>query len=93
MLTPRILEECRYNRFEWNNGTIIEYWKPLAANDDFDHKVCVRFGEWKDEPFSVYIVALHSMYNCKHIKTISDLEKLYTLLSGRTPNKSINPTS
>jgi len=82
MITPKELEQLGYRRFEWNNGAILEYWKPLGDDDDFEHRLGVRFGEWRHIPHIVYIWSRIGGYKFKHIETTSQLEQVYRLIVG-----------
>lgn len=87
MVTPKILERYGYDKFEWNNGAIIEYWKSFATYpNDFDYRIGVRFGEWENREYVVWLIFRNHMHDYKNIKTIDQLEQLYTLLSGRSSN-------
>jgi hypothetical protein len=80
MLTPEQLKKRGYKEFSWNNGTIMEYWKPIFPKRGRDCLVCVRFGEHNDYPFMVYIIAGSAMLRLKHLQTINEVEALYALL-------------
>ena len=83
-MTPQELEMHGYRRFSWNNGTIIEYWKSIGiANDDFESRIGVRFGEWKDTSFLVWLFFPHQAVSLRHITTIKQVERLYKLLKAR----------
>jgi hypothetical protein len=83
-LTPENLEKLGYKRFDWNGGSIPEYWKSIGeSEDDFNRRVSVRFGEWNDRPHVVYLVQVQNHSVIKHIKTTWELEQLYSMLSGR----------
>jgi len=80
------LEAEGYHRFEWNAGTIIEYWKGLGQDEsDFNTRFSVRFGEWRHRPFVVYITGSSWMMPLPHIKTYDQLEQLYKLLKWQEP--------
>jgi hypothetical protein len=79
-MTPQELVQHGYRRFEWNGGLMIEYWKPLSDDNDFDFRLGVRFGERRDVPFIVWFTTKYSMYAVKRTKTIEQLETLFGLL-------------
>lgn len=80
-MTPRELEAHGYQRFSWNHGVIIEYWKSITKNDDdFECRIGVRFGEWKDIPFIVWLFFSHQAHPLRHITMIEQVEQLYMLL-------------
>lgn len=86
MLTQEALAQHQFHRFEWNNGAILEYWKGIADVNDFEIRIGVRFfRSKKEDEFEVWIFLLSSMYHCKHVQTIEQVNELYTLLSGRKP--------
>lgn len=88
MCTPQELEKHNYQRFSWNNGAIVEYWKSIGKTpDDFNNRIGVRFGEWKSIPFIVWLFFSPSAYPLRHLTTIEQVEQLYTLLSGNTPKE------
>lgn len=80
-MKPSELAAMGYHRFEWNGGDIIEYWKSIGrADNDFQSRIGIRFGEWKHLPFLVYLVWPSFMVPLKHIKSYEDLEELYRLV-------------
>ena len=86
-MTPQELEAYGFQRFSWNNGAIIEYWKSIGKNDDdFDFRIAVRFGERKNTPFIVWLFFPRLGHQLKHISTIEQVEQLYTLLKDTTNN-------
>lgn len=71
-----------WNKFSWNNGTIMEYWKPIQCADDQNRCVCVRFGEHPSSPFLVYLRFPQYMYAMRHIDTMNKLNALYRSMVG-----------
>ena len=76
------LEMARWNRFEWNGGIIPEYWKS-TYQDEFEHRVGVRFNERQDGVFTVYIFTSRSMLPLLKIETMETLELLWEILAGQ----------
>lgn len=87
-MTPEQLLQLGYEKFNWNNGAVMEYWKPLegknkTATEQFERRLTVRFGEWKDRPFSVWLLTEVCGIECKNVHTIKQLEQLYEVVSWR----------
>lgn len=80
MLTAADLKKHGYKEFVWNGGLIMEYWKPLFKKRGRDVRLAVRFGEYQDRLFLVYIILPEHMLCLKHIQTLAELEALYALL-------------
>lgn len=81
-MTEEQLKVHKWKLFSWNNGAILEYWKPLRGKNNFDFRLSVRFGEYPEpkRPFAVYLTANTQMIWLRHIQTITELEALYALL-------------
>jgi len=80
-ITPQNLEQYGFRLIEWNRGVILEYWKSFR-DDNQDFRIGVRFGEFKDVPYIVWLVFPDSMYALKHFNSIEQVEQLLDLLSG-----------
>lgn len=80
-MTPEELARHGYNLMSWNGGTIPEYWKPLRGDDEFNYRIGVRFNEYKNRPFAVWLTVGSNMHECKRIKNVSQLNALHFLLS------------
>jgi hypothetical protein len=87
-LTMENLAERGWQRFLWNGGVIIEYWKPLLAEDEGDdgsdgvpmRRIGVRFNERKDETAPrVYLFTSTSMVWARNCKVLADLDALHRL--------------
>ena len=83
-LTEPNLQNAGYRRFEWNNGMMLEYWKPLTESTDmllpFSRRLCVRLGELPGNT-TVYIVSdTYYMFRACGVKSVGDLELLRKLL-------------
>jgi len=81
ILTQEELEKHGYCRFSWNDGAIVEYWKSFRKTGDFDYRVGVRFGEYRNTPFTVWLILPSFMYSLRHLTTVEQVEQLLTLLS------------
>lgn len=89
-MTPEQLLEAGYQEFNWNNGTIMEYWKPLGLNEKderyktelLDRRLCVKFGEWNNRPFVVWLYGPGCGIECRGVQTIDQLEQLRILVNG-----------
>lgn len=79
-LTPEALKKRGYKELSWNGGIIMEYWKPIFPKRGQDVRLAVRFGEYPDYPFMVYIIMPQVMLGLKHIQTLAEVEALYALL-------------
>lgn len=71
------------------NGTIDEWSMPLFGLDDAPLSNCIviRFNEWKDEPFTVYLIVgpqlAGSMVRLRHVDTIEKVVKVVEALKGK----------
>jgi len=86
-MTPEQLLEAGYQEFNWNNGAIMEYWKPLrgysvTATEQFERRLAVRFGEWKHQAFRVFLLTEVCGIQCQNVQTVEQLEALYRLVAG-----------
>jgi hypothetical protein len=90
MITQRGLEKLGYKRFSWNNGAIVEHWKSIAADGSFDARIGVRFGEFRNEPYVVWLIFPYYMFPVRHLRTLNEIEQLWKLLSGKQ-GKAIDP--
>lgn len=79
-ITQKQLKDNRWHRFSWNNGSIIEYWKPLDSSKNFDYRLGVRFGEYVGALSIVYLFAGHSYTPLTHIQSYDQLQNLYSSL-------------
>ena len=79
---PQVLAALGWQRFEWNNGMIVEYWKPVRQDGDFRNRIGVRFGEYANVPFTVYLWSKLGGYQLPNIHTVGQLLSLYRLISG-----------
>lgn len=85
-MTPEQLLAAGYQEFNWNNGAIMEYWKPLDESAQvevaFNQRLAVRFNEWKNRPFGVWLLTAACGIEFKGVQTVEHLEQLYALVSG-----------
>lgn len=80
MITPDQLKANDWREFSWNNGSIMEYWKPLGRPDDFDFRLGVRFGEYKKVPPIVYLHTCRTYTPLLHVRNYEQLHGLYARL-------------
>ena len=91
-ITQDFLKGKGWNKIEWNGGVIIGYYWPLDKGHDSetyrDADIEVRFGEYKNEDFRVWLCVPSKMIYFKGIKTYEQIKKLYFLLKNeQLPNK------
>lgn len=80
MITQEELKNNRWKRFEWNGGTIIEWWKPIIGQS-FDSRIGVRFGEYKGNvPPIVYLFFSSAYLPLLHIQNYEKLHALYVAI-------------
>lgn len=79
-MTPEQLLEAGYKKRSWNNGAVMEYWKPVVG--EFDRRLAVTFGEWKHRLFTVRLYGPGCAIECHGVLTIEQLEALYALVAG-----------
>lgn len=82
-IDPIALQALGFEQFSWNGGVIIEWWKSIRKDGDFNMRLSVMFNEWKHIPFIVYIVTPSQRLSLRHIKTTSELLQLHHLLLER----------
>ena len=82
MITKKQLKDNQWRRFSWDNGTIIEYWKPIDSRNDFElcPRLSVRFGEYRNVSFVVYLFTSSNITPLLHIQQYSQLQELYSRL-------------
>ena len=86
ILNIDMLEQLGLNKIIYN-GIIPEYFIPLSEKYDpeiyCDYKIAIRFGEWKNEDFRVWLFSAGSMTFCKDIRTFNQIKQLYFMLKGK----------
>jgi len=87
MITESKLEALGFHRIVWNR-IIPEYWLPLLEPTgdqvvDMNCRLAVKFNELRSEPGPRVWLIVHSMILLPHIKQVSQLLRLYELLTGQ----------
>jgi hypothetical protein len=84
MITPEELLNLGFDEFAWNGGIIMEYWLSLfpGTEKEWDYRLGIRFNEFRDKPFIVWLFTGSAMTQLRHIDTIEKASQLYELMTG-----------
>jgi hypothetical protein len=84
MITPEELLNLGFEEFAWNGGLIMEYWLSLFPDTEkeWDYRLGIRFNEFRDKPFIVWLFTGSAMTQLRHIDTVEKVSQLYELVAG-----------